>query len=112
MSALVQVTPAKASAAEEQKKLKTLLYQINHVFLPPKLPQESDKDAFQDRYLVEMVRLYLGDFNRFVWVQDQKDRLDRCAGIMDRLIRTRDNSGYLDQNLLKDEMGKLGIRGS
>ncbi|KAK3326775.1 hypothetical protein B0H66DRAFT_551657 [Apodospora peruviana] len=103
---LIQAEPA--SALDEQKRLKILLYQANHIFLPPGLPQVSDEDNFQDRHLAEMVCLCLEQFRQLPEVnQDQRDRLRRCIGIVDRLVRIRGPGGILSEKSLQDEMSKL-----
>ncbi|KAM7211530.1 hypothetical protein V8F06_013080 [Rhypophila decipiens] len=104
---LIQAEPT--TAIDEQKRLKILLYQANHIFLPPGLPQVSDEDNFQDKHLAETVCFCLEQFRQLPELnQDQRDRLRRCIGIVDRLVRTRGPGGTLSEKSLQDEMSKLG----
>ena len=107
MSQIERVPPV--TAAIEQRNLEARLYMINHVFLPPELPQEDDRNECREWSLMEDVLIGLQRF-RGLLPSDQQGLglLDRCSDLMERMKRTRDQNGFLLKEILDAEVEKLG----
>ena len=73
---------------------KELNYIINHVFLPPKLPQKDDGDATKSVALIEEVLAALKLFQAHVSEQE-KSIWTSCLKMVGNMIHLRDHSGGL-----------------
>ena len=73
---------------------KDLNYIINHVFLPPKLPQKDDSDATKDSYLVEELLTALKSFQTHVPEQERLEWIP-CIKMVRNMLQIRDHVGGL-----------------
>ncbi|OCK72928.1 hypothetical protein K432DRAFT_340909, partial [Lepidopterella palustris CBS 459.81] len=92
---------------EDQGSLEALLYQINHIFLPPQLPQEDDKNVLHEKALMKTVYHGLIHFRRSLVDQRCEKLLTRCTDMMKRMMRIHDANGLLDSKLLEKELLEL-----
>ena len=84
---------------------------INHVFLPPKLPQSDDSNTKHEKFLLKTTFNALVKFR--IFIADDQRRVVDCASEMIRNFElTLDASGAIngDQlelalNVLRDKMG-------
>jgi hypothetical protein len=65
-----------------------LEYQINHVFLPPKLPQEDDMDIRQENLLVSSLLESTRDFSRECSPSESL-HLGRVIGMLEQLLKMK-----------------------
>lgn len=79
---------------KRQKMLSSsnLEYIITHVFLPPKLPQEDDRDPKQDLALTEQCRAALRSFRACV-SDRQRRRWVAPILMLSKMLELRDASG-------------------
>ena len=80
-----------------------LLYFINHVFLPPKLPQKDDADITGDLALTEECRTALESFVAYLPSGDHS-KWASCAKMLSRMLETRDRGDMIVENV------KMGLR--
>lgn len=84
----------------------SLLYIINHIFLPPKLPQEDNTDIMEDLALTEEFRAALESFMAHL---PPEDRLEwaSCAKMLSRILETRDPCGDMLVENVKMSLGQM-----
>jgi len=97
-------------AAKNMTDKEALIYQINHVFLPPDLPQEDDKNESHEKALLETVCLGLKLFREY-FPTNQRYKLDHCIRMVDNMICIRDRNGFLDPIILDDKIENLSDYG-
>jgi hypothetical protein len=75
-----------------------LLYVLNHVFLPPKLPQEDDYDPGHDFALCQLAYHASNDFARFKFLSDfQKRKWKSVSRMVEGLLKA---TSVLDKDVL------------
>ncbi|KAF8861161.1 hypothetical protein BDZ45DRAFT_618648 [Acephala macrosclerotiorum] len=94
------------AAATDNADREALLYQINHVFLPPELPQKDDTNAFNEKVLMETVISGLKLFRTY-FPMNQTYQLDHSIRMMHCMISMRDKNGFLDPIILDEKMRRL-----
>lgn len=104
----LEAVPGATGAVREEQNLRARLYSINHVFLPPELPQEDDSSEFCELLLTEDVRIALQGFRALLADQPGVEPLDRCSDLVQRMQRIRGEHGHLAGEVLDTEMEKLG----
>ncbi|KAF4634558.1 hypothetical protein G7Y89_g3549 [Cudoniella acicularis] len=92
-------------------EMDSLLYQINHIFLPPQLPNKEEKNVSHERSLHETVYLALQLFEKY-FPSGQRPEVDRCIRMMRSMICIRDANGFLDPTRLDDEIMNLSDKDS
>jgi hypothetical protein len=75
-------------------------YIIDHVFLPPKLPQKDDYNADYERRLVHCVRDSLQSFGALVG-DEAHSAVTLVADTITNLLFIRDEDGTLSQDKLE-----------
>lgn len=80
----------------------------NHLFLPPKLPQESDQDTILDDALLRLVTETLPGFAACLPVRQQQTVQDVFVAI-NQLAATRDANGAVDEEMFLKALGQLNI---
>jgi hypothetical protein len=70
----------------------SLLYSINHIFLPPKLPQEDDADITEDLALTEECRAALESFVAHL-PPEEHSKWATCREMLRRMLEIRDPCG-------------------
>ena len=83
-----------------------LQYVINHVFLPPKLPQEDDDNFAKDVSLIRQVLASLKSFQQSVLEQNRSQWLS-CIKMIDNLVMLRDHSEGLVTEKLQASLKEL-----
>ena len=73
---------------------KALDYIINHVFLPPKLPQKDDSDVTKASSLVEELLAALESFQAHVPEQERLEWV-HCIKMVRNMLQIRDHFGGL-----------------
>ena len=73
---------------------KNLDYIINHVFLPPKLPQKDDSDVTKDSSLVEELLVALKSFQAHIPEQERLEWIP-CIKMVCNMLQIRDHFGGL-----------------
>ena len=82
-------------------------YILNHVFLPPKLPQKDDYDADLDAALCRLVYDAALEFAAFLSESQQ----GRWSTVSRMLRNMRDSAGVLDNHMLVTNILVLEIGG-
>lgn len=72
---------------------------INHLFLPPKLPQSDDHDPELDTALLRLVKEALVGFGSFI-SDDQKTTLKNVFEAVSCLFVSRDSNGDVNKERL------------
>jgi hypothetical protein len=104
MSSTHAVPPAVKSTPPN---LKALPHAINHVFLPPKLPQSDDFDSTFDDALLDMVLTSLQDFKHLV----KEDSIDAVTDLIRNIRAVRGDSGAINEESLKVALQGLREKG-
>jgi hypothetical protein len=91
----------------EQLSLKDLEYLLNHVFLPPKLPQEDDSDKERDIVLCQQMYRATREFERFL-PQHQRQKWSVVTRMLEMLLQT---TQFLNNDLLVNNILQLGDGG-
>jgi hypothetical protein len=89
----------------------SLLYIINHVFLPPKLPQKDDFNQSMEVDLLGMVLEALQKFLSFSVSQADADIINQTIGMMKTLVSVLDKTGALLETQLTQAMASLSQNG-
>ncbi|KAF2803121.1 uncharacterized protein BDZ99DRAFT_526870 [Mytilinidion resinicola] len=97
-----------ATAEFEERNIEARLYTINHIFLPPELPQENDGSDIHEWFLTEDVRIALQRFRTAFGDASGSDTIDRCIELIKRMQRVRDRGGFLEGKMLLSELERLG----
>jgi hypothetical protein len=82
-------------------------YLVNHVVLPPKLPQKDDHNPAHEQCLIDMVILALEDLREFSKGHDVKQIIGSAVQAIVNLDSTRDRHGYLNELALKQVLQQL-----
>lgn len=82
-------------------------YLINHIFLPPRLPQADDHDISNDRILTELVRETLHAAAAIA----PNDPCWSSLSTMTDMLPTEENPDVLSSNLLIDTLGSMASGG-
>jgi len=84
-----------------QFSLEDIIYTLNHVFLPPKLPQEDDTKADRDVALCRFVYHASGEFTDFL-SQPQQQQWSIVRKMLKTLLKTTQvlDKGVLVKNIL------------
>lgn len=94
-----------ADPAPKKWSIGDLEYLLNHVFLPPKLPQEDDADAERDAVLCRLVYncssnfcTYLSQHQQENWstVINMLEALDKITGAFDKGVVAKEISNLND----------------
>jgi hypothetical protein len=86
------------------------LYQINHVFLPPELPQKDDTNPSHEKALMETVSRALERFKSY-FQPSERPELDRCIRMIGCMIGLRNTDGFLNPTKLNTEIVELSKNG-
>jgi len=92
----------------------SLPYIIDHVFFPPKLPQEDDHDFEKDLAMIRECEASLRSFQAHIPLQEHW-RWEACAKMLSKMVELRDPCGDLISERLNaslNEMRKNGRRDS
>ena len=87
--------------------MKDLHYLLNHVFLPPKLPQQNDSDQEQDIVLCQQIYSATREFTGFL-SQHQRQKWSVLRRMLKMLVQTSCSS---DNDLLIRNILQLGDGG-
>lgn len=71
-----------------------LNYIINHVFLPPKLPQKNDSDDAKSASLIEELLAALRSFQTHIPEQERLEWIP-CIKMVNNMLELRDHLGGL-----------------
>ena len=83
-----------------------LIYVINHVFLPPKLPQEDDSDDTKTITFIEQILAALRSFQAHVPEQERPEWI-ACVKMVGNTLELRDHFGGLDVEKLQRTLRKM-----
>jgi hypothetical protein len=94
-----------ANTNPEPPSLEDLLYVLNHVFLPPKLPQKDDNDTDTDRDVVlcHLVSSASREFATFLPQPQQK----KWSIVTEMLKNLLESTGLLDIDVLVTKIAHL-----
>lgn len=81
----------------------SLFYIIQHIFLPPRLPQKDDYSFENDIALLECLLDSLDDFKKSI-PQDSQGRWKACTTLVQSLLDAREASGALDAAKIQDSL--------
>ena len=87
-----------------------LQYIINHVFLPPKLPQSDDSAFKNDSSLTKECRAALKSFQVHLPTQEQW-RIVACIRMVSKIQELRDESGDLILGKIEESLEEMNDRG-
>jgi hypothetical protein len=88
----------------------SLYYLLRHVFLPPQLPQETDRNDAKDYLLTERVYHILKRFGDTLHAGAQPS-LTNCVSMLGNLLASRTPSG-LDSETLNAQLSSMANKGS
>ncbi len=91
----------------EPFSLEDILYTLNHVFLPPELPQEDDTEVDRDVALCHLVYLASREFTGFL-SQPQQQQWSIVSRMLKTLLET---TQVLDKDVLVKNILCLGDGG-
>jgi hypothetical protein len=90
----------------------SLAYIINHVFLPPQLPQEDDSDHVKSLALESLCKTALEQFQRRI--PDEQPwglRVQASIRMMGHMIKLRERSGDMLPQEVATSLGNMGDKG-
>ncbi len=87
-----------------------LLYQVNHVFLPPQVPQEDDTDLILENALVSEVLYSLSAFGESLG-DARPTAIDTCLGMLRQMLNLRMPWNELHLDKLEREIHQLKSAG-
>ena len=93
------------------EQTQSLSYIINHVFLPPKLPQEDDSGVVEDSALIVECEAALESFQAHLPSHDCR-RWAACIRMLRKMLELRDPSGDMISEKVEaslESMVDLGI---
>ena len=96
-----------ANTIPEPPSLKDIRYILNHVFLPPKLPQEDDYDADHDVALCRFAHNVSLEFNTRLSQSPQR----KWRTVMQMLKNLLESTRLLDNDVLVRNILHLGDGG-
>ncbi len=79
---------------------------INHVFLPPKLPDGADEVLDWEETLLQLVESSLACFEKLADAP-HLSKIHRAQKSLLKLITSRQRSGYIDEEVLRDGFSLL-----
>ncbi len=85
---------------------KELNYIINHVFLPPKLPQNNDNDVTKSAALIEKVLAALRCLQAHIPEQERSE-WTTCIEMVGNMLELRDHFGGLVAEKVETKLGKM-----
>ncbi|KAH0566189.1 hypothetical protein GP486_000421 [Trichoglossum hirsutum] len=83
-----------------------LRYIVNHVFLPPKLPQQDDSGVVKDTALIEKCLEALTSFQAQVPVKEHPE-WEPCIRMLRNMLRLRDADGGLLAEEVESALGQM-----
>lgn len=86
-----------------------LSYLIDHIFLPPKLPQKDDWHHEKDLVLLAQCEAALSAYQ--VHLQDGHERWEMCTSMVRNMIEVRDNSRDMSPKRIGEKLLKMSIKG-
>ena len=89
----------------------SLPYIVNHVFLPPKLPQEDDSDLENDTALLEQCEAALRSYQAQTFPHEQW-RWAACSAMVSTMLRTRNYSGGFSPEKIEKSLREITGKGS
>lgn len=95
-----------AASKSGASSLGCLSYLINHIFLPPQLPQEDDSDPSSDRALLESIVAGLDAFESTVPAHD-KHKVRRVTDSLMLMKNSMAEGGHVDSEKLREAFGRL-----
>lgn len=87
-----------------------LPYIINHVFLPPELPQKDDSHADHDSALIEECEAALESFQAHFPTYTQ-GKLAACTKMISKMLMMRDKSGDMMSGKVEASLESMVNRG-
>ncbi|KAJ0418503.1 hypothetical protein BJY00DRAFT_314871 [Aspergillus carlsbadensis] len=87
------------------------LYLLNHVFLPPELPQEDDYDATHESILLDTAVDALHQFEALV-SEHHRESVDPVTKMVVLLRSTRGSDGQVNELRLKHALATLNSSGN
>lgn len=94
----------------EQSFLGALEYLINHVFLPPNVPQQDDYDSDHEHILLKIVSNALLGFKSHV-ADEWHNVIDSIIGMVENLQKVLGSDGLINKAQLLDTLKKLSVEG-
>lgn len=88
----------------------SLKYIINHVFLPPKLPQKDDRDDAKDEALAKQLLVSLQSLQQCIPEQTRSEWRP-CIQMLDSMLKLRDDSGGLVAEEMIGSLQKMNDKG-
>jgi len=88
----------------------SLHYIINHVFLPPKLPQEDDSDVKEESALIEQCEEALRSFQALI-SPNEHERWAVCTKMLSKMLAMRDVSGDMTSGKVEASLESMTDRG-
>ena len=89
---------------------KDLDYIINHVFLPPKLPQKDDSDARKSASLIDELLAALRSLQAHIPEQERSEWIP-CIKMVGNMLELRDHLGGLVAEKVQTTLKKMMDRG-
>jgi hypothetical protein len=83
-----------------------LKYIINHVFLPPELPQKDDSDFLHGVGLIEELESALSSFQSYL-PHHQRSRWSSCIKMVREMLETRDGFGKISTKALEKSLKSM-----
>ncbi|KAH8798597.1 hypothetical protein F5884DRAFT_687263 [Xylogone sp. PMI_703] len=99
-------TYAAARDASSSISVHDLHYIINHVFLPPKLPQKDDTNVRQEYILLEECEIALNSFQRYASPNEWR-KLATCSRMIRKMREMRNLSGELTMDGVGDSLQSM-----
>lgn len=88
----------------------SLHYIINHVFLPPKLPQKDDNDVEMDFAIIEKCKEALQSFQAYISTNGDW-RWAVCDKMLEKMLEMRDRSGDMTSENVEASLRSMIDRG-
>jgi hypothetical protein len=95
-----------ATMADQQRL--AVQYMINHVFLPPNVPQKDDTDPFLEEILLHTISTSLEAFR---FHTDEHNTIKMALNMIDKLCFVRDESGMTNEKKVKNSLERLSGNG-
>lgn len=87
-----------------------LSYIINHVFLPPKLPQEDDNRVIRDFALIAEFKAAWNSFHTHLPSHEWR-RWAACTKMLGKMLELRDSSGDMISENFEETLGSMADQG-
>lgn len=88
-----------------------LMYLINHVFLPPKVPQKDDGDLATDRQLLKGCSAALKSYQNHDISSEERTKWATCSHMVDNMLETHDMSGDMSPKKIEARFREMTIGG-